>query len=148
MIAITEYQGSQMTSYLYMDNRWAGAWDRPVNDSRYAWIPINIDSATQVLVYTRSAMYMGNHTLRVRVPGDQNSSTIGIAITADMVKVIVSESSNLLRLRMKHQLLQLYQLKLLNLHKAISKIQMMMARLVSSTHFLFLSITWTLIQSF
>ena len=209
---VQHIQGSQMTSYLYIGDRWAGAWDGPVNDSRYVWIPINIDSATsislsyssnitidtdtglvmngaevsengrdviylnditsgkgrnqfeyvgswsygseagaykgdnhwnsdtgeyyqvrfygiqievygarapnhgiaamsidggsetnldfyadsrsdQALVYTSQVLSEDNHTLRVRVTGNQNSSASGAAIPADMVKVIVSDGS-------------------------------------------------------
>jgi len=32
--------GSQTTSYLYMGDRWAGAWGEPVNNSRYVWLPL------------------------------------------------------------------------------------------------------------
>ncbi|WP_410568697.1 RICIN domain-containing protein [Amycolatopsis sp. cmx-4-61] len=39
-------QGSQATSYLYLGDRWAGAWNRPVNESRYVWLPLGFPSAT------------------------------------------------------------------------------------------------------
>ncbi|WP_233223639.1 RICIN domain-containing protein [Amycolatopsis sp. CA-128772] len=39
-------QGSQATSYLYLGDRWAGAWQRPVNESRYVWLPLSFPSAT------------------------------------------------------------------------------------------------------
>ncbi|WP_410642940.1 RICIN domain-containing protein [Amycolatopsis sp. lyj-346] len=39
-------QGSQATSYLYLGDRWAGAWNRPVNESRYVWLPLSFPSAT------------------------------------------------------------------------------------------------------
>lgn len=39
-------QGSAGTAYLYMGDRWAGAWDGPVNDSTYVWQPITFPSAT------------------------------------------------------------------------------------------------------
>ncbi|GAA3829315.1 RICIN domain-containing protein [Sphaerisporangium flaviroseum] len=39
-------QGTQTTSYLYMGDRWAGAWGGPVNDSRYVWLPVQFPSAT------------------------------------------------------------------------------------------------------
>lgn len=41
-------QGSQTTSYLYMGDRWAGAWGGPVNDSQYVWLPISFPSATSM----------------------------------------------------------------------------------------------------
>ncbi len=41
-------QGSQTTSYLYMGDRWAGAWGGPVNDSQYVWLPITFPSSTSM----------------------------------------------------------------------------------------------------
>jgi hypothetical protein len=39
-------QGTQTTSYLYLGDRWAGAVSRPVNESRYVWLPLRFPSAT------------------------------------------------------------------------------------------------------
>ncbi|GAA1783379.1 RICIN domain-containing protein [Luedemannella flava] len=41
-------QGTSGTSYLYMGDRWAGAWNGPVNDSQYVWLPISFPSATSM----------------------------------------------------------------------------------------------------
>ncbi|WP_430788699.1 RICIN domain-containing protein [Actinoplanes sp. G11-F43] len=41
-------QGTSGTSYLYMGDRWAGAWSGPVNDSRYVWLPISFPSNTSM----------------------------------------------------------------------------------------------------
>lgn len=41
-------QGTSTTSYLYMGDRWAGAWGGPVNDSRYVWLPITFPSPTSM----------------------------------------------------------------------------------------------------
>jgi beta-xylosidase len=41
-------QGSQTTSYLYLGDRWAGAWGGPVGDSRYVWLPIQFPSSTSM----------------------------------------------------------------------------------------------------
>ena len=41
-------QGSSTTSYLYMGDRWAGAWGGPVNDSQYVWLPITFPSSTSM----------------------------------------------------------------------------------------------------
>ncbi|WP_437641704.1 RICIN domain-containing protein [Sorangium sp. So ce854] len=38
--------GSSGTSYLYMGDRWAGAWSGRVNDSTYVWQPISFPSDT------------------------------------------------------------------------------------------------------
>ena len=35
-------------SFLYMGDRWAGAWSGPVNDSRYVWLPIAFPSSTSM----------------------------------------------------------------------------------------------------
>jgi hypothetical protein len=35
-------------SFLYMGDRWAGAWSGPVNDSQYVWLPITFPSATSM----------------------------------------------------------------------------------------------------
>jgi hypothetical protein len=41
-------QGSSATSYLYMGDRWAGAWSGKVNDSRYVWLPLTFGSNTSL----------------------------------------------------------------------------------------------------
>ncbi|MEV4020226.1 RICIN domain-containing protein [Nonomuraea angiospora] len=47
-------QGTSGTSYLYLGDRWAGAWGGPVNDSRYVWLPVQFPSNTSMsLTYAR-----------------------------------------------------------------------------------------------
>jgi hypothetical protein len=41
-------QGSQATSYLYLGDRWGGAWGAPVLDSRYVWLPLQFPSSTSL----------------------------------------------------------------------------------------------------
>lgn len=41
-------QGTQTTSYLYLGDRWGGAWGAPVVDSRYVWLPLRFPSNTSV----------------------------------------------------------------------------------------------------
>jgi hypothetical protein len=41
-------QGSQATSYLYLGDRWAGAWSQPVNSSEYVWLPLQFPTSTSV----------------------------------------------------------------------------------------------------
>lgn len=41
-------QGSSTTSYLYLGDRWAGAWSGPVSDSQYVWLPIGFPSSTSM----------------------------------------------------------------------------------------------------
>ncbi len=45
---VQEVQGSEGTGYLYMGDRWAGAWDGRVNDSSYLWQPISFPSETSL----------------------------------------------------------------------------------------------------
>ena len=40
--------GSQTTSYLYLGDRWAGAWGGAVNDSQYVWLPLQFPSSTSL----------------------------------------------------------------------------------------------------
>ncbi|OXS59375.1 beta-xylosidase [Cohnella sp. CIP 111063] len=44
--AVVEVSGSSTTSYLYMGDRWAGAWSRPVNESKYVWLPLTFPTST------------------------------------------------------------------------------------------------------
>ncbi|HYP90513.1 MAG TPA: family 43 glycosylhydrolase, partial [Polyangiaceae bacterium] len=41
-------QGKSGTSFLYLGDRWAGAWSGRVNDSSYVWLPITFSSATSM----------------------------------------------------------------------------------------------------
>jgi Ricin-type beta-trefoil lectin domain/Glycosyl hydrolases family 43 len=41
-------QGSAGTSYLYLGDRWAGAWGGPVNDSNYVWLPLAFPTTTSM----------------------------------------------------------------------------------------------------
>jgi len=43
---IMPVQGTKGTSYLYMGDRWAGAWGGKVNDSQYVWLPLIFRSDT------------------------------------------------------------------------------------------------------
>ncbi|AEV69316.1 RICIN domain-containing protein [Acetivibrio clariflavus] len=43
---IIPVQGTKGTSYLYMGDRWAGAWGGKVNDSQYVWLPLIFRSDT------------------------------------------------------------------------------------------------------
>lgn len=47
---IQRIQGSQTTSYLYMGDRWAGAWSGPVNDSLYVWLPIQFSASDAIYI--------------------------------------------------------------------------------------------------
>ncbi len=41
-------EGSSGTQYLYMGDRWAGAWGGRVNDSSYVWQPISFPTSTSM----------------------------------------------------------------------------------------------------
>ena len=41
---VVEASGGGVTNYLYMGDRWAGAYGRPVNESSYIWLPITFPS--------------------------------------------------------------------------------------------------------
>lgn len=41
-------QGSSTTSYLYLGDRWGGAWGGIVNDSTYIWLPLTFPSNTSL----------------------------------------------------------------------------------------------------
>lgn len=41
-------QGSAGTSYLYLGDRWAGAWGGSVNSSDYVWLPLAFPSSTSL----------------------------------------------------------------------------------------------------
>ncbi|MBB6635179.1 RICIN domain-containing protein [Cohnella thailandensis] len=45
---ILPVEGSSTTSYLYMGDRWAGAWGGKVNDSEYVWLPLTFPSSTSL----------------------------------------------------------------------------------------------------
>ena len=41
-------QGTSTTGYLYLGDRWAGAWGGPVDDSSYVWLPVSFPSSTSM----------------------------------------------------------------------------------------------------
>ena len=42
---VVAVSGTSGTEYLYLGDRWAGAWSGAVNDSAYLWAPITFPSA-------------------------------------------------------------------------------------------------------
>lgn len=44
--SVIPIEGSSTTSYVYMGDRWAGAWSGPVNDSKYVWLPLSFPTST------------------------------------------------------------------------------------------------------
>lgn len=65
-------QGTSTTSYMYMGDRWAGAWKRPVNESQYVWLPLAFPTNTtlsmiyssQITVDTATGTVTGNNTFQ------------------------------------------------------------------------------------
>ncbi|MFC6079844.1 RICIN domain-containing protein [Sphaerisporangium aureirubrum] len=55
-------QGSATTSYLYLGDRWAGAWGGPVNDSRYVWLPLQFPSATTMSMANATSVTVDTET--------------------------------------------------------------------------------------
>lgn len=53
-------QGSAGTAYLYMGDRWAGAWGGRVNDSTYIWQPITFPSATAMSMSWNNTLSIDN----------------------------------------------------------------------------------------
>jgi hypothetical protein len=41
-------QGTSTTSYLFLGDRWAGAWGGKANDSKYVWLPLTFPSNTSL----------------------------------------------------------------------------------------------------
>jgi hypothetical protein len=95
---VVAVQGSQTTSYLYLGDRWAGAWGRPVNESQYVWLPllfptattmsmnwspqVSIDTSTGVVAGVRSAYetFVARHSAKC-ADISSSSTADGIALT-------------------------------------------------------------------
>jgi hypothetical protein len=84
-------QGTSGTSYLYMGDRWAGAWSGPVNDSRYVWLPITFPSSTSmslswyptITVDAAAGTVTGNPATYHRVT-NRNSGKVMDVVSASM----------------------------------------------------------------
>lgn len=59
---VVPVEGSQTTSYLYMGDRWAGAWSGPVQDSKYVWLPLSFPSATSLAMNWASSITIDTAT--------------------------------------------------------------------------------------
>ncbi len=57
--------GTSGTNYLYMGDRWAGAWDDKVNDSRYVWAPLEFPSATSMTLSYNDALTINTTTAEI-----------------------------------------------------------------------------------
>ncbi|WP_328471649.1 RICIN domain-containing protein [Actinoplanes sp. NBC_00393] len=78
-------------SFLYMGDRWAGAWSGPVNDSQYVWLPITFPSATSmslnwyptVTIDTAAGTVAGNPVTYYRVT-NRNSGKVMDVISSSV----------------------------------------------------------------
>ncbi|WP_438449480.1 RICIN domain-containing protein [Gorillibacterium sp. sgz5001074] len=59
---ILPVEGSQTTSFLYMGDRWAGAWGGKVMDSRYVWLPLRFPTNTSLAMDWASTVSLDTAT--------------------------------------------------------------------------------------
>lgn len=73
---IIPVDGASTISYLYMGDRWAGAWERPVNESKYVWLPLTFPTSTSLSMswYPKLNIDSGAGTI-AGVPFSVNSNT-------------------------------------------------------------------------
>lgn len=76
-------QGTSGTSYLYMGDRWAGAWDGEVMHSRYVWMPLTFNSDTDMQMNYYDAIAI-----------DAEAGTIGPSGTIKVINDSVTGTSN------------------------------------------------------
>ena len=73
---VVPVQGSSTTSFLYLGDRWAGAWSGPVNDSKYVWLPLSFPSSTSLAMSWYPSLNIDSATGAVTGVGfsvDQNA---------------------------------------------------------------------------
>ncbi|MET3424660.1 hypothetical protein BJ973_003872 [Actinoplanes tereljensis] len=90
-------QGTSTTSYLYLGDRWAGAWGGPVNDSSYVWLPIAFPSATSmslswyptITIDTATGTITGNAATYYRITNRNSGKVMDVvsASTANSAEV-------------------------------------------------------------
>ncbi|MET3208569.1 UNVERIFIED_CONTAM: hypothetical protein ABIC26_001508 [Paenibacillus sp. PvR008] len=81
-------EGTQTTSYLYLGDRWAGAWSGSVQDSQYVWLPLRFPTGTSL------AMDWFDSTNIDTASGAVQGVTTPIAIDPDGYYQLVSRKSN------------------------------------------------------
>ncbi|KQY21252.1 beta-xylosidase [Cellulomonas sp. Root485] len=92
-------QGTSTTSYLYLGDRWAGAWGGAVQSSQYVWLPIAFPSATsmsltfspQITVDTATGVVAGVASTHYRLT-NRNSGKV-----ADVSGSSGADSANVLQ---------------------------------------------------
>jgi Ricin-type beta-trefoil lectin domain-like len=84
--------GSEGTEFLYMGDRWAGAWDGRVNDSSYVWQPISFPSDTAMSMSWTNNLQL--NTERGTVLGAVDSFTFSNKKSGMLLAVSGSTSEN------------------------------------------------------
>jgi len=79
-------QGSSTTSFLYMGDRWAGAWSGPVNDSKYVWLPLSFPSSTSLAMSWYPSLNIDTATGVV--------AGVGFSVNPNIVYDLVNRRSN------------------------------------------------------
>lgn len=81
-------EGTQTTSYLYLGDRWAGAWSGPVQDSQYVWLPLRFPTGTSLAMDWFDSMNIDTAS------GVVQGVTTPIVIDPDGYYQLVSRKSN------------------------------------------------------
>jgi hypothetical protein len=84
-------------SFLYLGDRWAGAWGGPVNDSQYVWLPISFPSATSmsltwypsITIDAAAGTVTGNPAVHQRITNRNSGRVVDVvsSSTADNAEV-------------------------------------------------------------
>ncbi|WIM98519.1 RICIN domain-containing protein [Actinoplanes oblitus] len=92
------------SSYLYLGDRWAGAWGAPVNSSEYVWLPITFPSSTSmslswspsITVDAAAGTVTGSAVTYYRVTNRSTSKVMDVwnASTADNAEVRTYAANN------------------------------------------------------
>ncbi|MEH1098313.1 RICIN domain-containing protein [Micromonospora sp. CPCC 205561] len=90
-------QGSSTTSYLYMGDRWAGAWGGPVNDSQYVWLPITFPSATTMSLswYPTITLDAANGTITGEAPPYYRITNRNSGKVVDVLDMAVTDNAEI-----------------------------------------------------
>jgi Ricin-type beta-trefoil lectin domain/Glycosyl hydrolases family 43 len=88
-------QGATTTSYLYLGDRWAGAWGGPVNDSQYVWLPITFPTATSMTMswYPSVTIDAAAGTVTGNAPSYQRVSNAASGRVLDVVSASTADNA-------------------------------------------------------
>ena len=79
-------QGSGQTSYLYMGDRWAGAWGDIVVHSKYTWLPLEFPTNTSIQMTQYSGMVIDAQTGAISGPASTMVNEL-ISSTNELIEV-------------------------------------------------------------